>query len=106
VLTTDRQVVAALEQELIRRVGLPRYNLWFQRHTRFAWDDDRLLVGVPNLHFQEWLEKTFGDGVRAAAAAVFGRSMEVRFVIDAELFQAARREQAVVAESPSPSDDE
>jgi chromosomal replication initiator protein len=99
--TSDREVVAALEQAIAQRVGEPRYNLWFDRHTKFTWQDDLLTVGVPNLHFQDWLEKTFGDAVRAAAAAVFGRVMQVRFAIDAELFQQARREQASVG-SPEP----
>jgi chromosomal replication initiator protein len=91
--TSDREVVAALGRAIAQRVGEPRYNLWFERHTKFTWQDDLLTVGVPNLHFQDWLEKTFGDAVRAAAAAVFGRGMRVRFAIDAELFRQARREQ-------------
>jgi chromosomal replication initiator protein len=48
---------------------------------------------VPNRHFGEWVEKNFGSATVAAAQEVFGRSMQVRFVIDPELFQAARREQ-------------
>jgi chromosomal replication initiator protein len=99
--TSDREVVAALEQAIAQRVGEPRYNLWFARHTKFTWQDELLTVGVPNLHFQDWLEKTFGDAVRAAAAAVFGRAMQVRFAIDAELFQQARREQAAVEDQKS-----
>ena len=70
--TSDREVVAALEQAIVQRIGEPRFNLWFARRTKFTWDDDQLTVGVPNLHFQEWLQKTFADAVRAAAAEVFG----------------------------------
>jgi chromosomal replication initiator protein len=104
----DHDVVAALERAIAQRVGEPRYKLWFDGHTRFAWDGDLLTVGVPNLHFQEWLAKTFADAVRAAAAEVFGQAMQVRFAIDAELFQAARRQQAAVQEqgtgtTPKPS---
>jgi chromosomal replication initiator protein len=96
--TRDSEVVAALEQAIVQRIGEPRFNLWFARRTKFVWDDGQLTVGVPNLHFQEWLQKTFGDAVRAAAAEVFGQSLAVRFVIDPELFQAARQEQASVKE--------
>jgi chromosomal replication initiator protein len=99
--TSDREVVAALEQAIVRRIGEPRFNLWFARRTKFVWDDGQLTVGVPNLHFQEWLQKTFADPVRAAAAEVFGQTLFVRFVIDPELFQAARQEQAAVQE-PAP----
>jgi chromosomal replication initiator protein len=85
--------VAALEQAICQRIGTPRYQLWFERHVRFTWENDQLIVGVPNLHFQEWLQKTFVGSVREAAGEVFERPMEVRFVIDAELFRAARKEQ-------------
>jgi chromosomal replication initiator protein len=99
---SDREVVAALEQAIVRRTGEPRYNLWFRGHTKFAWEGDLLQVGVPNLHFQDWLEKTFSDDVRAAAQEVLGRPMRVCFAIDPELFQAARRQQATVAEQQAP----
>ncbi len=101
--TRDREVVAALEQAIVQRIGEPRFNLWFARRTKFVWDDGQLTVGVPNLHFQEWLQKTFADAVGAAAAEVLGEDRPVRFVIDPELFQAARQEQAAVKEAdPEP----
>jgi chromosomal replication initiator protein len=98
-LTTSKsEVVAALAQALVQRIGEPRYNLWFHGHTKFTWEDDLLVVGVPNRHIQEWLHKTFADAVRAAAGEALGRPMQVRFTIDPELFQAARKEQAEAAE--------
>lgn len=101
----ESEVVAALEQAIARRVGGPRYKLWFEGHTRFHWQDEQLLVGVPNRHFEEWLSRTFAAAVAAAAQEVFGQPMQVRFLIDPELFQEARREQAEVqkvADSVSP----
>ncbi len=98
----EREQTTALEQTLIRRIGEPRYRLWFDRHTRFSWDADQLTVGVPNRHFEEWLHKTFRDALAATAREVFGRAMQVRFVIDPQLFQAARREQAEV-KPPTPA---
>jgi chromosomal replication initiator protein len=95
-ISSDRDVVAALERMIVQRIGEPRYNLWFTRHTKFSWEDDRLVVGVPNRFFLEWLQNTFAEAVRAAAAEVFDRPMQVRFTIDGELFQAARKEQAEV----------
>ncbi len=92
----EHELVAALEQAVVRRIGEPRYRLWFHRHTQFSWDDDQLTVGVPNRHFEEWLHKTFHETLTAAAREVFGRALAVRFVIDPLLFQAARREQAEV----------
>jgi chromosomal replication initiator protein len=93
VTVRERQVIQALEQEIVRRIGEPRYKLWFEGRTRFQWDDEQLTVGVPNRHFGEWVEKNFGAATAAAAREVFGQAVQVRFVIDPELFQAARREQ-------------
>ena len=55
--------MAALGRAIARRIGEPRYQLWFARNTKFSWDDDRLVVGVPNRFFQEWLQTTFADAV-------------------------------------------
>jgi chromosomal replication initiator protein len=93
---TERELATALELCLMQRIGEPRYKLWFDRHTRFSWDEVQLTVGVPNRHFEEWLHKTFHDALAATAREVFGRALQVRFVIDPQLFQAARREQAEV----------
>jgi chromosomal replication initiator protein len=60
------------------------------------WDNDRLTVGVPNLHFQEWLESKFAAEIAAAAADVLGHAVQVDFAIDPALFQAARQEQESV----------
>jgi chromosomal replication initiator protein len=93
---SERDVVAALEQMIAQRVGDKRYDFWFARNTKLTWEDDQLVVGVPNHFFQEWLQNTFAAAVRAAASEVLGRPMAVRFVIDPELFRAARQAQAEV----------
>jgi chromosomal replication initiator protein len=90
---TTREAVAALGQAITQRIGEPRYNLWFEQKTKFTWENDLLVVGVPNHFYQEWLQRTFADVVRTATSEVFGRPMQVRFAIDPELFQAARRAQ-------------
>jgi chromosomal replication initiator protein len=103
--TSDREVVAALQQAIAQRIGEPRYNLWF-RHTKFTRDDETLVVGVPNLHFHDWLQKKFGGDLAAAAAEVFEEPVRVRFAIDPELFQAARREQQQTPGPAPPADPE
>lgn len=82
-----------LAAAIIERVSEPRYNLWFRDHTRFVHLGDAVVIGVPNLYFHDWLQKTFGPDVRAAAIEVIGGPVEVRFAIDPDLFQAARKEQ-------------
>jgi chromosomal replication initiator protein len=98
---SEREVVASLGQAIAQRIGEPRYNLWFARNTKFTWTDDQLVVGVPNHFYQEWLQSTFADAVHAAALEVLGRTLQVRFVIDPVLFQAARKAQAEIEAAPS-----
>src|SRR5579872_6494368 len=78
----EHEVAAALAQALCRRIGEPRYLLWFHDKTKFSWNQDRLVVGVPNRFFQEWLERTFSDDVRDTASALLGEPVRVAFVID------------------------
>jgi chromosomal replication initiator protein len=91
VTASDPEVVAALGQEIARRIGEPRYQLWFEQRTKLTRQDALIVVGVPNHFYQEYLQTKFADAVRAAACELFGQSMAVRFAIDPELFQAARR---------------
>lgn len=90
---TTNTTAVAIEEALCRRIGLPRFQLWFCDKTRLACQDDAVIVGVPNHFYQDWLQKTFAEDVREAARAVLGRSLAVRFDIDPELFQAARRQE-------------
>jgi chromosomal replication initiator protein len=88
-----RALDVALGQAIAHRIGEPRYQLWFAHRTKFSWNEDVLTIGVPNRHFEEWLEKTFHRAVSEAAAEVFNKPMQVRYRIDPELFRAARQEQ-------------
>jgi chromosomal replication initiator protein len=101
---TKQDVLNALGEMISKRIGEPRYKLWFAGHTKFTLNDDHLVVGVPNLHFQEWLASTFAGEVAAAAAELLGFAVDVRFVIDPQLFQAARQAQRQVSTLPIPAD--
>jgi chromosomal replication initiator protein len=94
--------VAALAGAIARRVGEQRYRLWFDRRVRFRQEGGDLVVGVPNRHFEEWLEKTFSGAVADAAEEVYGQPLGVRFVIDPGLFQASRREEEAVQQTLAP----
>jgi chromosomal replication initiator protein len=92
--TTTLDVVAALGSALRQQIGAPRYDLWFQKTTSFRWEPGQLTVGVPNRFYQEWLQKTFAADVQTTAERVLGETLDVRFVIDPALFQAARQREA------------
>ena len=91
--TCDNDVVAALGQDIAQRIGEPRFNFWFDGNTKFTLSEESLIVGVPNLFFQDWLQNTFGDSVRAAACEIIGRPIPVQFTIDPELFRKSRQSQ-------------
>ena len=91
----------ALAEAITRRISQPRYDLWFRSHTKFVFLGDRLIVGVPNLHFHDWLQKTFAEDVRAAASEVFGGPVAVQFAIDPDLFRALRQEQQSAESAPA-----
>ena len=63
----DRDVVAAISHEIAAELGEVRYDLWFRDNAKLHLDDQELLVGVPNLFFQEWLSNNFLPTLRRAA---------------------------------------
>ncbi len=85
---------------IARRISEQRFNLWFRDHTKFVHLGETVMIGVPNLYFHDWLQKTFGDDVRAAVAEILGSSVAVRFAIDPELFQAQRQEESAKVKEP------
>jgi chromosomal replication initiator protein len=91
--TLSDEVASTLGQSLCQRIGRPRYELWFQNKTKFTWQTDRLVVGVPNYFYQEWLQKKFTSDLRAVAREVLGEALDVGFLIDPELFQNQRQQQ-------------
>jgi len=70
-----------LEAALVARIGTQRYHLWFQ-HTAFVPVGKELVVAVANAHTQDWLARTFGDALKAAAEEVFGRPTPVQFAVE------------------------
>lgn len=82
--------LARFEQEIRDSIGKPRYELWFEGHTRFTLQDDALSVGVPNRFYREWLENHFQGDIQRALTKVLGEPMPVRFRIDSALFQRAQ----------------
>ncbi len=85
-----------LAAAIAQRIEQERYDLWFRKHTKFELKGQRVLVGVPNLFYQDWLQSEFGQIVRQAAIELLGDAATVEFVIDAELFRAARAEEQKV----------
>jgi chromosomal replication initiator protein len=94
-----------LAAAVARRVGAGRFALWFQGHSRFIPRGRELVVATRNEQGRDWLEGTFGEAVRAAAAEVCGPGTAVKWVIDAALFDEGVRstESGVSKDKPAPA---
>ena len=90
-----------MEAALVERISGPRFRMWFHDHAKFVSSGRELLVVVASHQFQEWLEQTFGEAVRAAAGSVYGRSTPVRFVVDEALFPTQAEPNAKPAHAPA-----
>lgn len=96
----------AVRNVLTQSVGPDRYSLWFEGKTRLDLDGVQLRIGVPNLHFQQWMEGRFGKLISEAAQKVLGERSKASFHIDPELFQAtnqAPKPQANASSKKTPS---
>ena len=91
------QVLPALERAIADRIGPHRFQMWFQGRTRFVLNDTHLTVGVPNLHFQMWIQKNFAGAIREAAVELLGAPVEIELRIDPALFRGLRAEQQQAA---------
>jgi chromosomal replication initiator protein len=92
--------MAALGPLLVQRIGETRYRFWFDGKTKIHRQEDQLVVGVPNLFLKEWLQNKFLSAVREAAQEATGCLLDVQFVIDPELYRAAREAEEEVKASP------
>jgi chromosomal replication initiator protein len=102
VTISDRDLLANLTETIAERVGQARYTLWFAAHTKFRIDTGHLTVAVPNRHFEEWLQKTFGVTLSDAAREVFGGPVEVRYAIEPHLFREHGAAQAELRQGKTP----
>lgn len=72
------------------QVGDQRFSLWFQNVRPVDIKDNEAKLGVPNLFVQEWLHSHFDDILRKTFANHTGKSLDVRIIVDPQLFQESR----------------
>ena len=75
------EVQAAL-QSLIQR---EQFETWFRRAALRSVDETQVCLAVQNAFTRDWLSKHYQDSIERAFASVFGRELEVVFIVDAEL---------------------
>jgi len=87
VTTDDMEIVSAVRCALADRVGSERFELWFGTSTRLEFDDDTLVIGVPNNFFLDWIRSNFRRQIESACLEVMGRCPAVQFHVDCSLSQ-------------------
>jgi chromosomal replication initiator protein len=99
----------AVQNDIVKKIGTKRHNLWIKHTTLKSIDDSVALIGVPNLFIQAWLEKKFKEDLRASIKQVVGKDLAVKFVIDGALFRMMRESQdregvtALISRAKTPS---
>jgi chromosomal replication initiator protein len=87
--------------EAIRaRINKRQFATWFQPATLMSWQENKLVMGLPNRFYQEWFQSKFSDVVREAAENVVKAPTAVTFEIageDAEAPAEAKEEAAPAA---------
>jgi chromosomal replication initiation ATPase DnaA len=51
----------AVQNDIAKKIGAKRHNLWIKHTTLKSLDDATAIIGVPNLFIQAWLEKKFKE---------------------------------------------
>lgn len=80
----------AVQQSIKDRLGLERFGLWFRQSELMSADDQRIVVGVPNVIIQQFLTAKYAGAVAAAVEGLVGRPMEVSFDVAPRLFRQMR----------------
>jgi len=80
----------AVQNHIVKKIGMKRHNLWMKHTVLKSIDDTTALIGVPNLFIQAWLEKKFRDDLRDSLKQVVGKDLAVKFVVDGALFRQMR----------------
>jgi len=87
-------------EEIGEAIGPQRFQLWFHSLKLLELDDERAVVGTPNLFTRDWLEKRFKLVVEDAVARVVGRALAVEFRIDGSLYRRRQTEIAKDVDDP------
>jgi chromosomal replication initiator protein len=99
-------LVERMAEALQARIGIERYDLWFDRKTRLALAGNSLVVEAGNAFAVRWIQGKLIDVLRSAAEEVLGRPVDVVVRIGASLMapppsMPAQTSSAAVAARPA-----
>ncbi len=76
--------VGEIESLLEQRIGSRKYKLWFNGSTKFALDEDRLVIEVPNNFVGGWIRNNFVDDINQIARQVIGIEPKISVKVNSE----------------------
>ena len=74
------------------RLGMKRYSIWFKQTQLMEIEDDHIVVGVPNLIVQQYLQQRYSGPVSEAIEELLGHPLRVEFEVEPGLFRKMRKE--------------
>ncbi len=83
------------------RIGPLMFERWFQRVGMQLLDDQRLVLLVPNLMHQYWIEDNYQQLLQVAASEVLPGGREIDYMVAADAVSEPPVLKAVVAPSPA-----
>ncbi len=95
----DKDIVSAIRQILVEKLGAERCELWFGANTHISVVGDALIIDAATKFAQDWLRTHYRGQLETAGAHVLGRSPSLEFRVDTSLNAGNRRR----ANSGSPS---
>jgi chromosomal replication initiator protein len=73
----SRDPAEPIAAALAAAIGAERFDLWFDRKTRFVLAGNTLIVEVGNAFAARWIGSKFHDALLSAARAILGRDVEL-----------------------------
>jgi len=78
----DTEIVSAVRDALVDKVGHQRFDLWFGASTRLEMSEGALAVVAPNWFLRDWLASNFRRDLEASCQAVLGCCPRLDFRVD------------------------
>ncbi len=92
-----------LHDALRRRVSRQQYTTWFERTSVLRWHDNRLVLGVPNRFYLEWLRKHFMTPITQVASELDHAPVQVNLTVAEAKEPEAGPESDAAAMPPPPT---
>jgi chromosomal replication initiator protein len=92
----DMEIMSAVQNALLDRVGQQRFDVWFADRARMAWRAGVLTVSVPSQMDRDFVRRNFWSALEAACVSATGRAIPLSLEVE-ERAEAVSTPSAVAA---------